>query len=485
MSITGKDSALTSVLGRVKGTLTSALGGISRIAGLLGGVGGIAGLGFAVKLAADAEETQSKFEAVFKSLTAEAETFAKEFAGSVGRSVNETKRQLAEFQDLFVPLGFARKNAADLSKQLVTLTADMASFSNKADVDVQRDLQSALVGNTETVRKYGIIITQASLNQELINQGFAKGVKGATEQQKVQARLNIIIRDTGDAQGDALKTAGSFTNRMKALMGILKDTGAVIGSAFLPALAKMAEKATEALRGVLPAIKDWASNFAKWGKVIVDNWMVTWDLIKQTVVVGFEFVKQTIGQLPKFFGFAFAKILRLTFDLVVKIGEMFVTLIQELPTILANAFRGVEDPVVGALKGIIAGFKNQDFADIFEPGPELKAALKKQSDLIDKLKTARRGLDKEAAEPLKLEVDTGTQKIEKAIVSRMELPKGFLGFADLQRKLQESLLKGDDPQKKMLGLLDQDKVQQQNQASLLEKIAENTGITSGTQLATT
>jgi hypothetical protein len=92
----------------------------------------------------------------------------------------------------------------------------MASFNNESEANVIRDLQSALVGNHETVRKYGVIITQATLDQELLNTGIEGGIREATEQEKVMARMNIILKGTTDAQGDAARTAGSFANSIKA-----------------------------------------------------------------------------------------------------------------------------------------------------------------------------------------------------------------------------------------------------------------------------
>ena len=70
-------------------------------------------------------------------------------------------------QDTFVPLGFARNEASDLSVQLTKLAVDVASFNNASDTETMRAFQSAIVGNHETVRRFGIVITEATLQQEL------------------------------------------------------------------------------------------------------------------------------------------------------------------------------------------------------------------------------------------------------------------------------------------------------------------------------
>src|SRR3990167_9342979 len=125
-----------------------------------------------------------------------------EFGAAVNRSRYDLQEMSATVQDTFVPLGFSRDVAADMSVTLTKLATDVASFNNSLDVDVMRDFQSAIVGNHETVRKYGIVISEATIKQELAKMG-AEGLTGAAlEQAKVQARLNLILAGTSDAKSE-------------------------------------------------------------------------------------------------------------------------------------------------------------------------------------------------------------------------------------------------------------------------------------------
>ncbi|MHC1576471.1 MAG: hypothetical protein ACXQTE_03870 [Methanosarcinaceae archaeon] len=191
-----------------------------------------------ITLAGDAEEVQNKFDAVFKETAVDAEQFAEQFGSSVGRATTDVKKYMSTFQDTFVPMGFARDSAEELSEQLTELAVDLASFNNEAETETVASLQSALVGNHETMRKYGVVITQAVLDQELLNMGFEGGAKNATELQKVQARLNVIMSGTSDAQGDAARTAGSFANQSRTLKSSLKGVMEEAGGEALPDLAK-------------------------------------------------------------------------------------------------------------------------------------------------------------------------------------------------------------------------------------------------------
>lgn len=206
-----------------------------------------------IKLASDAEEISSKFEAVFKEETKAARVFADELATSVGRSSISIQEFLASLQDMFIPLGFTRSKARDLSQQLVKLGIDVASFQNKSEPDTLRDFQSALVGNHETVRKYGIIINDTRLQQEVANKIGAAAARTATDQQKVLARLSLIMKGTTDAQGDALRTAGSLANRFKAVTAAAKDAGIAVGEVFIPEMKELSQTLTTAI----PKITKW------------------------------------------------------------------------------------------------------------------------------------------------------------------------------------------------------------------------------------
>ncbi|MGH9341986.1 MAG: hypothetical protein ACRD1R_20970 [Acidobacteriota bacterium] len=204
----------------------------------------------AIKAASDAEEMRSKFDAVFKGLSTDVRQWAATQAVAWNRSSLDLQEYLARLQDTFVPLGFAREESAKLSKTLTQLGVDLASFNNEAEPEVINALTSAIVGNHEAVRRFGIVITEGTLKQELFNMGIAGGIKEATEQEKVLARMNIIMRSTTDAQGDAARTAGSFANEMKGLWAATKDVAVAFGDRLIPQAKEWVRTARETLRQI-------------------------------------------------------------------------------------------------------------------------------------------------------------------------------------------------------------------------------------------
>ena len=209
--------------------------------------------GLAIKAASDLEETMNKFDVVFGANAEEVKKWSDTFAAEVGRSKTSIASFLAESQDLLVPVGVDPAVAQEASKTLAGLAVDLASFNNKSDSDVFRDLTAALTGSSETVKKYGVVVSAAAVKAKLLEDGIDP--KKATEAQKAMARLAIIVRDTSAAQGDSVRSSGSFANQLKRVQSTATDAAAEVGIALLPAIAEMLEKVS----GVVKILEKWAT----------------------------------------------------------------------------------------------------------------------------------------------------------------------------------------------------------------------------------
>lgn len=187
------------------------------------------------------ETVTSKFKTVFGDGAQEAEAWANGVGKAIGKSRRDMLTWMATAQDTFVPMGFAKSQAAELSKLVVRLGADLASFSSGIeDQEAQDRIISALVGNHESVRAFGVIISEATLNEKLLEMGIVGGTNAATEQAKILARLSLIIQGTTDAHGDAAKTQDEFTNTTRRLQGKFKDLMDTLGGGLMPKFKELA-----------------------------------------------------------------------------------------------------------------------------------------------------------------------------------------------------------------------------------------------------
>jgi hypothetical protein len=224
-----------------------ALGATFARVGAIMGTAIAAGVALSVREAAGAEEIRDKFNVVFRGIEDDVRDWAETTAEATARSSIALEQYLSTFQDTFVPLGLARAEAAEFSQTLTQLAIDLASFNNESEPETVRALQSALVGNHETVRRYGVVINQAFLEQELLNMGIRGGVEAATAAQMAMARLNLIMEGTTDAHGNAADTAESATNQWRSFTAELRDAALAIGESFMPAALQLLEWLENAL----------------------------------------------------------------------------------------------------------------------------------------------------------------------------------------------------------------------------------------------
>lgn len=176
------------------------------------------------------EEIQQKFNVVFRHSRIEVNEWSEEFARSINRNATNVKRFAAQLQNTFVPLGFMREESTELSKALVELAFDIASFNDIPVAIVSKDLQSALLGNIRAVRKYGISANETAIASEALRQGWVKEKSEIDAVIKARAINNIILKATRDSQGDMNRTLHQTANirreyndtiqRSKELLGV-------------------------------------------------------------------------------------------------------------------------------------------------------------------------------------------------------------------------------------------------------------------------
>ena len=255
-----------------------------------------------VKESADVEETLNKFNVVFGKSSDRALEFSETLAEGVGRSKFMLQEMLATLQDTFVPLGFARDKSADLSMALTKLAVDVASFQNKADDEVVKAFTSALVGNHEAVRAYGITITQAQLKQAALEKGIIDTEREMTAQEKVLARLVIIYNATRDAEDDAIKTKESYTNQLKAFNAQLELLRVRIGDTIEPFAALLLKLGTHfanvaVLKGYALAITAVGLSFVA-ARVYAQGFNATLKLTRLHLIrTGIGIAVVTLGEL--------------------------------------------------------------------------------------------------------------------------------------------------------------------------------------------
>ena len=234
--------------------------GMTAVGGVITGVGVLS-----LKAAADVEEMTNMFNVVFKDAAKEVEAWAKTTGDATGTSRFKLMEYAASLQDTFVPMGIARDKAADFSKEMVQLSVDLGSFKNEDPTDVLRRIQSGLVGNTEGMLNYGVVIKAADVNQRILTSGMAAHKDEITEAHRVQMRMTMMLEGTTDAQGDAARSLDSFTGRSRQMKKSLEEAQVTIGQALLPVMTSLLELVTP----IITKISEWMQENEGLTKVLV------------------------------------------------------------------------------------------------------------------------------------------------------------------------------------------------------------------------
>jgi phage-related protein len=246
---------------KIAGSIGKGLGAIGgmAMAGATAAVGaGIALISSSIGPASDLNETVSKIGVVFGDMGPEMVKFGQDAAASMGMSANAALSAAGTYGNLFRSMGITTDTSYDMSTGLVQLAADLASFNNFDPTEVLDSLRAGLTGETEPLRKLGVLITQATLEQKAFEMGLYSGTGAIDAAAKAQASYAMIMEQTTLAQGDAANTIGLFAGQQRVLGATFENLKASIGTSFLPVLAGAMNSIsgyTESISGVLDSIE--------------------------------------------------------------------------------------------------------------------------------------------------------------------------------------------------------------------------------------
>jgi len=220
-------------------------GGLKGAIGTLGigiGISQIAdGIRDIITLASNAQEQTAAVGQIFGSGTSVIEKFAATANQKLGQTKNGVYEASKTFGIYGKAAGLTEKANADFSTGLITLATDLASFNNTSPEDAVNALGSALRGESEPLRRYGVLLTDKIVKDKGMALGLGTMTKTAkgftytmTEQEKILARRAVIMEQTVTQQGDFERTSGGLANQQRILTASFEDAKTTLGTALLP-----------------------------------------------------------------------------------------------------------------------------------------------------------------------------------------------------------------------------------------------------------
>ncbi len=205
----------------------------------------VAAGGYAIKMASDYNESINKVEVAFKDNAKEVKSWAKTTLKSFGIAEGTALDMAALFGDMSTSMGMSTEAAAKMSTNLVGLAGDLASFKNIGIEQAVTALNGVFTGETESLKRLGVVMTEDNLKMFAISNGIKKNIQDMTQAEKVNLRYAYVISQTKNAQGDFLRTQGGAANQMRIFQESLKQLGEVFGQVILPYFTKILIKVNE------------------------------------------------------------------------------------------------------------------------------------------------------------------------------------------------------------------------------------------------
>lgn len=193
-------------------------------------------LGNAVAKFNDFYEATDLFHNAMGNLSGEADTLISKMQGLLGVDPTKAMTYMATIQSLGTSFGLTSDKAYVLSKNLTQLAYDEGSYWNKDVAETFTAMSSAISGEIEPIRRLGVDLTQARLQQELLALGFNKQVSSLSQADKAVLRYIAIMKQTANVQGNLAQTIQSPANQIKILKAQLDMLAKSVGSLLYPAL---------------------------------------------------------------------------------------------------------------------------------------------------------------------------------------------------------------------------------------------------------
>ena len=215
------------------------------------------------QMASDLEETKNKVDVAFGSgfgnfdgAASDVMEWSKTSTTSMGLAQQTALDTAALFGDMGTSMGLAKNEAAEMSMALTQQAADLASFMNMNIEEVTTALNGVFTGETESLKRLGVVMTEVNLENYALEKGIGKTLDQMSEAEKVQLRYNYVMEKTKNATGDYQRTGGGFANQLRTLTENFKQLGTTLGALPMKKLAGGMKVINSALADIQDILSD-------------------------------------------------------------------------------------------------------------------------------------------------------------------------------------------------------------------------------------
>lgn len=189
-----------------------------------------------IDYASDLAEVQNVVDVTFGSAAEAINSWSKECLAAYGMNEVSAKRYAGTIGAMLKSSGLAGDAIVDMSKDMVGLAGDMASFYNLDLETAFEKIRSGISGETEPLKQLGINMSVANLEAYALSQGITTAYNEMSQAEQVMLRYNYLMSTTADAQGDFARTQDSYANQTRLLSESWLEFTGVMAEQLLPVL---------------------------------------------------------------------------------------------------------------------------------------------------------------------------------------------------------------------------------------------------------
>jgi phage-related protein len=173
-------------------------------------------------------------------------------AASLGLDITQVTNFEAQIAQMTNSVGMMGEASIATSKAMTMLAGDMSSLTNMPLDTVMKNFSSGLSGAAMAVKKYGMDISVATLQETALGLGVKKNVSDMTQAEKEYLRVITMLQQSKVAWGDLAKTINSPANQFRMLKSNIKQCGLMLSRLFMPVI----QKVLPWLNAMAMAVKD-------------------------------------------------------------------------------------------------------------------------------------------------------------------------------------------------------------------------------------
>ena len=212
----------------------------------------------AIQAASSAQEAAGAFGTTFAGAAEKLNGELAKNANLFGLTTSEAQQLISVFGSVAQGIGFTQEESADLSSDLFNLAGDIASFNNitAGAAPVLQAFRSALVGEREALKTYGIAITEAEVQTKAFEQTGKTSADALTRQEKALATTALIFERSTVQQGNAAREASGFAAQTLIARSATQELREELGEQLLPAAGEILRTFNEIRTDATPALID-------------------------------------------------------------------------------------------------------------------------------------------------------------------------------------------------------------------------------------